>query len=124
MAPLLTTDEIVATRAAIDPVFLDSVLMRHPALDDALGCALTLKVETLNPIRSFKGRGAEAVLAALTPRPTAVIAASTGNFGQGIAWATRRRGISATSTRGRANPLKVEAMQRLGAKVFVVDRQG
>ena len=56
MSPLLTADEIVATRAVIDPVFLDSVLMRHPALDDALGCALTLKVETLNPIRSFKGR--------------------------------------------------------------------
>ena len=122
MVPLLTTDEIVATRAVIDPIFLDSVLVRHPALDDAFGCALTLKVETLNPIRSFKGRGAEAVLAAITPRPPAVTAASTGNFGQGIAWAARRRGITATIyAPAGANPLKVEAMRRLGATVFVVD---
>ena len=70
--------------------------MRHPALDEALACALTLKVETLNPIRSFKGRGTEAVLASLAPRPAAVITASSGDFGQGIAWAAWRRGIAAT----------------------------
>ena len=89
MTILLTTDEIEAARAAIDPTFLDSPLMRHPALDEALGCALALKVETLNPIRSFKGRGTEAVLASLATRPAAVVTASSGNFGQGIAWAAR-----------------------------------
>ena len=121
-AHLLTTDEIVATRAVIDPVFLDSPLMRHPALDDALGCAITLKVETLNPIRSFKGRGTEAVLAALAPRPPAVITASTGNFGQGIAWAARRRGVAATIyVPAGANPLKVDAMRRLGAVVHLAE---
>jgi threonine dehydratase len=120
--PLLASDEILATRGAIDPVFLDSPLMRHPALDEALGCAVTLKVETLNPLRSFKGRGTEAVLAALRPRPAAVITASTGNFGQGIAWAARRRGIAATIyAPARANVLKVEAMRRLGATVVLVE---
>jgi threonine dehydratase len=122
MPPLLTRDEILATRAVIDPVFLDSPLVRHPALDDALGCAITLKVETLNPIRSFKGRGTEAVLAALAPRPPAVVSASTGNFGQGIAWAARRRGIAATiHAPAGANPLKVEAMRRLGAAVHLAE---
>ena len=82
MGVLLTTGEILAARTAIDPVFLDSPLMRHPALDAALGSAVTLKVETLNPIRSFKGRGTEAVLDALAPRPAAVVRASTGNFRQ------------------------------------------
>ena len=106
----------------IDPVFLDSPLLRYPALDDALGCAVTLKVETLNPIRSFKGRGTEAVLDALAPRPAAVLTASSGNFGQGIAWAARRRGIAATVfAPAGANPLKVEAMRRLGAVVHVVE---
>lgn len=120
MAALLTADEILATRAAIDPVFLASPLMRHPALDAALGCAVTLKVETLNPIRSFKGRGTEAVLSALTPLPPAVIAASTGNFGQGIAWSARRRSMAATIyVPDGANPLKVEAMRRLGAEVRI-----
>lgn len=119
---LLTPDEIMATRAVIDSAFLDSPLMRHPALDDALGCTVLLKVETLNPIRSFKGRGTEAVLSALAPRPPAVVAASSGNFGQGIAWAARRRGIAATiyAPHG-ANPQKVEAMRRLGAVVHLVE---
>jgi threonine dehydratase len=106
----------------IDPLFLDSPLMRHSALDDALGCTVTLKVESLNPIRSFKARGTEAVLSALTPRPPAVIAASTGNFGQGIAWSARRRGIAATIyVPHGANPQKVEAMRRLGAVVHLVE---
>src|SRR5690242_14421190 len=119
---LLTADEILATRAVIDAAFLDSPLMHHPALDEALGCAVMLKVETLNPIRSFKARGTEAVLAALAPRPGAVVAASTGNFGQGIAWSARRRGIAATIyAPDGANPQKVEAMRRLGAVVHLVE---
>ena len=123
MSSLLTTAEILAARDVIDPVFLDSPAMRHHALDDALGCAVTLKVETLNPIRSFKGRGTEAVLAALAPRPAAVVTASSGNFGQGVAWAARRRGIAATVfAPADANPLKVAAMQRLGASVHLVER--
>jgi threonine dehydratase len=121
MTVLLTADEILAARAVIDPVFLDSPLMTHPALDDALGCAVTLKVETLNPIRSFKGRGTEAVLSALSPRPAAVVTASSGNFGQGIAWAARRRGITAIIfAPAEANPVKLEAMRRLGAVVHLV----
>lgn len=120
---LPATGDIVAARAVIDPVFLDSPLMRHPALDEALGCTVTLKVETLNPIRSFKGRGTEAVLDALAPRPAGVVAASSGNFGQGIAWAARRRGIAATIyVPSDANPAKVEAMRRLGALVHLVER--
>src|SRR5512138_1093857 len=112
MPALLTPDEIIASRAMIDPLFLDSPLMRHPALDAALGCAVTLKLETLNPIRSFKARGTEAVLSALSPRPPAVVAASTGNFGQGIAWSARRRGIAATIyVPDGANPQKVDAMR-------------
>ena len=122
MLILLTPDEIIAARAVIDPVFLDSPLMCHPALDEALGCTVVLKVETLNPIRSFKARGTEAVLAAITPRPPAVVAASTGNFGQGIAWSARRRGIAATIyVPDGANPRKVEAMRRLGAVVHLAE---
>src|SRR4029434_5347699 len=122
MTVLLTADEILAARAAIDPVFLNSPLMTHPALENPLSCAVTLKAETLNPIRSFKGRGTEAVLTALSPRPAAVVTASTGNFGQAIAWAARRRGSAATIyAPARANALKVEAMRRLGAVVVLVE---
>ena len=118
----ITPQEILAARAAIDPVFLDSPVMSHGALDAALGCACTLKVETLNPVRSFKGRGTEAVLAALDPRPVAVVATSSGNFGQGLARAAARRSVAATILAPAwANPLKLDAMRRLGATVRVVD---
>lgn len=120
--PPITPQQILAARAAIDPVFLESPAMRHGALDAALGCACLLKVETLNPIRSFKGRGTEAVVAALEPRPAAVVATSSGNFGQGLARAAARRGIAATILAPAwANPLKLEAMRRLGATVRLAD---
>ncbi len=123
MAELPTTDEILAKRDVIDPVFLNSPLLRHPALDEALGMACTLKIETLNPIRSFKGRGTEAVVAAIGNHAAkGAITTSTGNFGQGIAWAARRRGIAATIVcPHNANPMKVAAMRRLGADVIVAD---
>lgn len=122
MTVLLTTAEIQAARAAIDPVFLDSPLLRSTGLDHALDCTVSLKIETLNPIRSFKGRGTEAVLASLSPRPASVVTASTGNFGQGVAWAARRRGVAATVfVPPDINPLKAEAMRRLGAHVQRVE---
>jgi threonine dehydratase len=115
---LPTPDDILAQRALIDPVFLDSASMRHPALDEALGCRCTLKVETLNPVRSFKGRGTEALVASLPSSTRGVIATSSGNFGQGLARAALRRGIEATIVcPSEANPIKVEAMRRLGATV-------
>lgn len=121
MSQLPTADEIVAARAVIDPVFLDSPLMSHPGLDEALGCRCTLKVETLNPVRSFKGRGTEALMAVLRPPPAAVVASSAGNFGQGLARAAVRRGVAATIfCAAQANPVKIAAMRRLGATVTLV----
>jgi threonine dehydratase len=115
--------EIVRARALIDPVFLDSPVLGHEALDTALGCACFLKIETLNPIRSFKGRGAEAVMASIDPRPVHVVATSSGNWGQGLARAARRRGVGVTifSEEGD-NPEKLDAMRRLGAEVRLVPR--
>ena len=54
-----TVDGIRAAAAAIDPVFLDTPLLGHPAADAALPCELLVKVETLNPTRAFKGRGTD-----------------------------------------------------------------
>jgi threonine dehydratase len=115
--------DIVRVRALIDPVFLDSPVVSHNALDTALGCVCVLKIETLNPIRSFKGRGAEAVMASLDPRPPHVVATSSGNFGQGLARAAQRRGVGVTifSEEGD-NPQKLDAMRRLGAEVRLIPR--
>lgn len=108
-------------RDRIDPVFLDSPLMRHPGLDEALGCAVTLKLETVNPIRSFKGRGTEALMSVLPRETPGVMATSTGNFGQGLARAAARRGIASTIVvPAGTSALKVSAMRRLGATVHEV----
>jgi threonine dehydratase len=78
-----------------------------------------LKDETANPIRSFKGRGAECFASALTER-TPLVCASAGNFGQGLAWAARARGLALDVFAATgANPLKVERMRALGATVHL-----
>ncbi|MCC6316481.1 MAG: pyridoxal-phosphate dependent enzyme [Gemmatimonadaceae bacterium] len=102
----------------IDPVFLATPQFEVESLGGAMGCSLTVKVETVNPIRSFKGRGAECFAATLPTDGPGLVCASAGNFGQGLAWAARRRGLVLdvfAST--RANPLKIARMRALGATV-------
>ncbi|WP_207480698.1 threonine ammonia-lyase [Arenibaculum pallidiluteum] len=109
---------IEAAKGLIDPVFLDSPLVGHAALDAALGCEVLAKVETLNPIRSFKGRGTELFAAQELRAGDRLVCASAGNFGQGLARAAVRRGAECVVFAAlTANPLKVEAMRRLGATV-------
>src|SRR4051794_15697122 len=118
----LELDRIRAAVAAIDPAFLDSPQYECAALGDALGCSMTLKVETLNPVRSFKGRGTETVMAALAQRPngTAAVCASAGNLGQALAYSGARRGIPVTVVASRsASTMKVERMRALGATVRI-----
>ncbi len=75
------------------------------------------KVESANPIGSFKGRGADWWMqsCALDGR---VVCASAGNFGQALAYAARRRGRQVMVFAAcNANPAKLEAIRRLGAEV-------
>lgn len=112
-----SAERIAAAMAVIDPVFLHSPLLRGSALDRVVGAELVLKVETLNPIRSFKGRGTE-LFAAMLSDPRPLVCASAGNFGQGLARAAARRGRRVTVFAAvRANPLKLAAMRALGAEV-------
>jgi threonine dehydratase len=109
---------IGAAYAAIDPVFLNTPLLEHDAMNGMLGCRLLAKVETLNPTRAFKGRGTDWFVETLDDRDVGLVAASAGNFGQGLAYAARQRRrpvvMFAATT---ANTLKIEAMRRLGADV-------
>ncbi|MFC3165924.1 threonine ammonia-lyase [Ciceribacter thiooxidans] len=109
---------ILSAYDAIDPVFLDTPLVRHAAADAELGLALHAKVETLNPIRSFKGRGTDWLLRTMPSSGVPIVTASAGNFGQGLAYAAakrRRKAIIFAAT--NANPLKIAAMRGLGADV-------
>ena len=99
---------------------------RHPPssrlnLPRPLGCRIVLKCENLNPTGAFKVRGGMNLLAALTPeeRTRGVVAASTGNHGQSVAYAARLFGGRATIFMPEAaNPLKVAATEPLGARLF------
>jgi len=115
---------IEAAALGIDPVFTGTPLVTQAALDEQLGVRLLVKVESLGPLRSFKGRGTDWYVQGLGSRlePGAeLVTASAGNFGQGIARAARGRGLRATVFAARtANPAKVAAMRALGATVRLV----
>ena len=113
----LSAAEIEKASATIDPAYRDTPLVSETALDALLNVKLSLKVECLNPIRSFKGRGADLFVASL-PDEQKIVCASAGNFGQGIARAGGHRGHTVTVFAAEtANPVKIEAMRRFGADV-------
>jgi threonine dehydratase len=113
----LSLERIARAVTVIDPVFLNAPQYRAETLEPHLGCRVVVKVETLNPIRSFKGRGAEYLLSTLDGRPH-LVCATAGNFGQGMAYAARSRRLSLTIfTSADANPLKIARMRDLGADV-------
>ncbi len=115
----LRLNRIRAAVGDIDPVFLDTPALACAPLGRALGCSVTLKVETLNPVRSFKGRGTEtAAAAARGGGAERMVCASAGNLGQALAYSGARRGLGVTVVAARtANPLKLRQIAGLGADV-------
>ena len=124
--PDLEPESIRSAHGAIDPVFTDSPQYVHDGLSARLGVPVVVKVDTVNPIGSFKGRGTWVAVHALAgegrigpDRP--IVVASAGNFGQGVAYAARALGVPAIVFASRnANPGKVERMRALGATVHQV----
>ncbi|OBF01884.1 threonine/serine dehydratase [Mycobacterium sp. 852002-10029_SCH5224772] len=119
----LDTARIRAARRIIEPIFLDTPLYRCEALQRSLGCAVSIKLETANPVRSFKARGAEVVASMLAHNgSSAVVCASGGNLGQALAWSGRTRGLDVTVVASRFSPqVKLDRMRALGARLELVD---
>jgi threonine dehydratase len=119
----LDTARIRAARRLIDPVFLDTPLYRCEALEPALGCTVSIKLETANPVRSFKARGTEVVASLLAASDSrAVVCASAGNLGQALAWSGRGRGLDVTVVASRFAPAaKLDRIRALGARLELVD---
>lgn len=116
----LSLDNIARAATVVDPVFLNSPQFACEPLSTALDTSLTLKVETLNPLRSFKGRGADFFMHQNAGRLAGrtLVCATAGNWGQAMAYVCRARQwplvvYSATT----ANAYKVERMRALGAEV-------
>ena len=103
----------VARETPLDPA---------PRLSRRLGCDVSLKREDLQPVFSFKIRGAYNRISRLDPvaRARGVIAASAGNHAQGVALSARHLGLRAVIVMPRTTPeIKVEAVRALGAEVVL-----
>ncbi|WP_443048881.1 threonine ammonia-lyase [Streptomyces sp. NBC_00328] len=123
MQTRLDIARIRAARRVIDPVFLDTPLYRCEALEPGLGCAVSIKLETANPVRSFKARGTEVVASLLAEDGSrAAVCASAGNLGQALAWSGRGRGLEVTVVASRfATVAKLDRIRALGAGLELVD---
>ena len=103
--------------------YLQPTPLRHyPSLDRLVGAEVQVKHENHNPTGAFKVRGGINLVSRLTneERERGVVAASTGNHGQSVAYAARLFGVSAIiCAPENANPVKVDSMQDLGAEVIL-----
>jgi threonine dehydratase len=119
IAPLeVTIDDVRAAARRIGDAVLRTPLVRLGV--EGHGAEIWLKLENLQPIGSFKLRGASnAMLAA--PRAAlerGVWTASAGNMAQGVAWQARRMGVPCTVVApDHAPAVKLEGVERLGARV-------
>ena len=94
---------------------------------DINGVQCWVKAECLQPIGAFKIRGAWHALTSLddAARASGVVAVSSGNHAQGIAWAAGQLGIAATIVMPRDAPqVKLQATRALGADIVLYSRQG
>jgi threonine dehydratase len=115
------TDILDAARQ-VRPYLQPTPLRHYPALDRLIGAEVHVKHENHNPTGAFKVRGGINLISRLSDdeRRRGVIAASTGNHGQSVAYAAKLFGVSAViCAPARANPVKVESMQDLGAEVVL-----
>ena len=123
MTPTFT--DVLEARRRIAPYLRPTPLYRYEALGELVGAEVWVKHENHQPVGAFKVRGGVNLVAQLTPdeRGRGVIAASTGNHGQSVAYAARLFGVRAVvCVPEGANPVKVDAMRRLGAELVVHGR--
>jgi threonine dehydratase len=116
--------ELAAIREArgrIADVAVRTPLVRLP-VDDA-PAEIYCKLETLQPINSFKIRGAANAIRSATAaeRAPGLVTASAGNMAQGVAWVARELGLAATiAVPDHAPQAKIAAIERLGGRVLPV----
>ena len=106
----------------LEDLVLETPVQEMPALSERLGIRVLVKREDLQPVFSFKLRGAYAKLKSLTPkeRRRGVICASAGNHAQGVALAARHLGIDAVVVMPDITPeIKINAVRKLGATVVI-----
>jgi len=115
----LTIDSVIEAKQIIDPIFLNSSQFISDTLSELLDLNLLVKLETSNPVRCFKGRGAEVLVSKASPN-THFVCASAGNFGQAMAYSCKKRKLKLTVYASKnANVFKLDRMKALGAEVVL-----
>lgn len=117
--------DVTAAAERLTPYVRRTMLLRSPALDERAQAPIWLKLENLQVTGSFKARGAFNALLNMDPaqRERGVVAYSTGNHGQAVAWASRCLRVPATIVMPVDAPEnKVEKALRHGARVVRYDR--
>jgi len=109
-------------RAPVYDVARETPLDPMPEISRRLGTDVWLKREDLQPVFSYKLRGAYTLMASLNEaeRARGVVAASAGNHAQGVALAALRLGVRAVIVMPKTTPeIKVDATRRLGGEVVL-----
>ena len=117
---MIALAEIEAARERIADIALRTPLVR---LQVDAPAEIYLKLETLQPINSFKIRGAANAIrrAPARERERGLVTASAGNMAQGVAWVARELGLPATiAVPEHAPQAKLAAIERLGGRVLKV----
>lgn len=116
-----TFQDVLLARRQIRPYLARTPLHSYPALNALIGTQTYIKHENYQPVGAFKVRGGVNLISQLSlqERERGVIAASTGNHGQSVAYAARLFGVQARIVvPEQANAGKVAAMQGMGAEVI------
>jgi len=127
VAPVVVAN-ITEAAGLISSAFVNTPQYVSQPISAAVGFELVLKVETINPLHSFKGRGADYYVRKLVEKAAGapigpLVAASVGNFGQGLAYACTSNGVKAIIFACEtANKAKVAAMEAFGAEVKLAGR--
>ena len=115
-----TLADVLEARRRISPHLRPTPLYGYAGLNELLGAEVFVKHENHQPVGAFKVRGGVNLISQLSPedRRRGVIAASTGNHGQSIAYAARLFGVRATiCVPEDANPIKVASIRGLEGEV-------
>jgi len=117
---VIALDDIRQARGVLEGIAVRTPLVRLDVDGDA---EIWLKLELLQPVRSFKIRGAGNAILQATDAELAggVLTASAGNMAQGVAYAARLRGVPATIVVPEHAPqTKIDAIERYGGRVIKV----
>lgn len=116
-----TITDVYAARQRIAAYLPRTPLFAYPQLSDLVAADIWVKHENHQPVGAFKVRGGVNLVAQMSTveRERGVIAASTGNHGQSVAYAAHLFGVSATiCVPEKANPLKLAGIRSFGAQVI------